>query len=133
MPPASFRIDPSGGPIYAQLAEQIKRSIAVGLLAPGERLPAIAALATQLTVNPNTVARVYRELEQEGVISTFVGRGSFVNSADAVGASRRAARDVAIIAFANAVREAKSVGLTRADVTEIAGEAIARHYPEETQ
>src|SRR5271170_3320088 len=102
--PAIFTVDPrSGVPLYLQLIEQIKRAIALGTLAPGEQLPTVKALALELTVNPNTVARVYRELERDAVIDTSPGRGSFV-STDAAGAqARRAVADVARVAFEDAV------------------------------
>ena len=76
---AIFTVDPhSGVPIYLQLIAVVKRSVALGVLAPGEQLPTVKQLATTLTVNPNTVARSYRELERDGVIETSPGRGSFV-------------------------------------------------------
>ena len=76
MVPVNFNVDPrSGVPIYVQLIEQVKRSVAVGALAPGERLPTVKALALDLTVNPNTVARAYRDLERDDVIETSPGRG----------------------------------------------------------
>ncbi len=68
----------SGVPIYVQLKNQIKESIAGGVLKPGQRLPSVRELALELTINPNTVARVYKELEQEGLIKTKRGAGSFV-------------------------------------------------------
>jgi len=68
----------SGIPIYVQLIEQIKEGIASGLLEPGDRLPTVRELALKLTVNPNTVARSYKELEREGLIETKRGVGSFV-------------------------------------------------------
>jgi GntR family transcriptional regulator len=124
---ASFTIDPrSGVPIYVQLVEQVKRSVAIGALAAGERLPTVKQLAVDLTVNPNTVARAYRDLEREGVIETSPGRGSFV-SAD-VPAARRAVADVSSASFESAVREAKSIGLSRDDVAAIVGRLLERWY-----
>jgi ABC-2 type transport system ATP-binding protein len=70
-----FTVDPrSGVPLYLQLIEQVKRAVALGTLAGGEQLPTVKALALDLTINPNTVARVYRELERDGVIETSPGR-----------------------------------------------------------
>ena len=71
----------SATPIYAQLLAQVKRAIAAGVLQPGEALPSLRELAAQLRVNPMTVARAYRELEQQGVIPTEHGRGRFISSA----------------------------------------------------
>lgn len=68
----------SGVPIYLQVMEQIKHAIETGALRPGEQLPGIRALAEMLVMNPNTVAKVYRELEHEGVIDLRHGMGAFV-------------------------------------------------------
>ena len=70
----------SGVPIYLQLMEQVKHSIETGALRPGEQLPGIRPLAEELVINPNTVAKAYRELEHEGVIELRHGAGAFVSS-----------------------------------------------------
>jgi GntR family transcriptional regulator len=132
LPPAFFSVDPHGGaPIYVQLAEQIKRAIALGALTAGERLPTVKGLAHELKLNPNTVARVYRDLERDGIIATAPGRGSFVRENGVVGETRRAATDVAQREIDDAVREARSLGVTHAEVRAITDAAIARWYQEE--
>ena len=74
-----FHIDPASGiPVYLQIVNQVKHAVASGLLPPETQLPSIREVAAGLTVNPNTVARAYQELEQEGVIVTVKGRGTFV-------------------------------------------------------
>lgn len=74
-----FCIDPTSRlPIYRQLGEQIREAVARGRLRPGEQLPSVRDLSRTLVVNPNTVARVYTELEREGVIHTRQGLGAFV-------------------------------------------------------
>ena len=65
-------------PIYRQIANQVKYLVAVGRLSVGEQLPTVRALAERLIVNPNTVARAYRELESSGVITSRQGSGAFV-------------------------------------------------------
>jgi GntR family transcriptional regulator len=76
-----FRPNPSSGvPIYLQLMEQVKHSIETGAIRPGEQLPGIRPLAEELVINPNTVAKAYRELEHEGVIELRHGAGAFVSS-----------------------------------------------------
>ena len=76
-----FRVNPSSGlPIYLQLMEQIKHGIETGALRPGEQLPGIRPLAEELVMNPNTVAKAYRELEHEGVIELRHGAGAFVST-----------------------------------------------------
>lgn len=67
-----------GVPIYRQITNQVKYLVAVGRLSVGQQLPTVRALAEQLVVNPNTVARAYRELESAGVISSRQGSGAFV-------------------------------------------------------
>ena len=132
--PAFFSVDPYGGaPLYLQLSEQIKRAIALGALTPGERLPTVKGLAHELKLNPNTVARVYRELEREGVIATAPGRGSFVSENGALSDARRVALDVATRGVDEAVREARSLGVTHEEIRTIADASIARTYPEEKQ
>ena len=74
-----FRIDTkSGVPFYRQIIEQVKFGIARGDLQPGDQLPTVRQLAVDLSINPNTVIRGYRELEIEGVIDTHQGSGTFV-------------------------------------------------------
>ena len=130
--PAVLTVDPrSGVPIYLQIIEQIKRSVALGVLAPGEQLPTVKQLALDLTVNPNTVARAYRDLERDSVIETAPGRGSFVRANGSAETSRAAASDVAAESLLQAVREAKSIGLTAAQVRALFDSALARWFPEE--
>ncbi len=75
-----FRPNPSlGVPIYLQLMEQVKHAIETGALRAGEQLPGIRPLAEELVINPNTVAKAYRELEHEGVIELRHGAGAFVS------------------------------------------------------
>ena len=75
-----FQIDfKSGAPVYLQLVDQIRYAAASGSLKPGEPLPPIRALAEQLRVNRNTVAKAYTELENQGVIATIQGKGCFLS------------------------------------------------------
>jgi GntR family transcriptional regulator len=75
-----FRPNPASGvPVYLQLIEQVKHAIDVGALRPGDQLPAIRRVAEDLVINPNTVAKAYRELEHEGVIELRQGSGAFVS------------------------------------------------------
>lgn len=68
----------SGVPIYLQIINQVKYLAASGRLAPGDELPPIRTLAEQLLVNPNTVARAYRELETAGIVTSRVGAGTYL-------------------------------------------------------
>ncbi|MFH1882063.1 MAG: GntR family transcriptional regulator [Planctomycetota bacterium] len=78
-----FRIDnASDRPVYQQIMDQIKRDIALGRLIKNEKLPTVRELAGQITINPNTIAKAYRQLEQEGIIVTKAGAGAFVANLD---------------------------------------------------
>src|SRR5437588_7141889 len=78
----NIRLSPNDGvPIYLQIVQQVKYLVASGRLAPGDELPPIRTLAEQLVVNPNTVARAYRELEAAGVVTTRRGAGTHVSDA----------------------------------------------------
>lgn len=130
--PAVLTVDPrSGVPIYLQIVEQVKRSVAVGILQAGEQLPTVKQLALDLTVNPNTVARAYRELERDEVIETAQGRGSFVRSNGSVPSPKAVAGDLARDSLDTALREIKSLGLARSDVRELIDAVVDRWFPEE--
>ncbi|TWT75133.1 GntR family transcriptional regulator [Allorhodopirellula solitaria] len=74
----------SGAAIYRQIADQVQRAVAAGELAVGDPLPSVRALAKELVVNPNTVAKAYAELVADGVLETQPGRGVFVTERRAV-------------------------------------------------
>jgi GntR family transcriptional regulator len=74
-----LRVDPRlSVPVYQQVVDGIKAAVASGLLRPGDRLPSVRELALELTINHNTVAKAYQELERERVIEVIRGRGTFV-------------------------------------------------------
>ncbi len=74
-----FRIDnKSGVPFYRQIIEQVKFAMARGDLQPGNQLPTVRQLAVDLSINPNTVIRAYRQMEIEGLLETHQGSGTFV-------------------------------------------------------
>src|SRR5579883_142617 len=78
----NIHLSPSDGvPIYLQIVNQVKYLVASGRLAAGEELPPIRALAEQLLINPNTVARAYRELETAGVVAKRSTAGTYVSDA----------------------------------------------------
>ena len=79
--PFRFQLDlASGVPVYRQLIEQVRNAIAFRQLLPGHQLPTVRQTAVDLTINPNTVLRAYRELEIRGVIETHQGTGTFVST-----------------------------------------------------
>ncbi len=74
-----FRVDQrSSVPIYQQLVNSVKEAVAKGVLAAGDKLPSVRELAALITINPNTIAKAYQEMEREGIIETLRGRGTFV-------------------------------------------------------
>jgi GntR family transcriptional regulator len=74
-----FHVNTSSGvPIYVQIETQVKNAIAAGALKRNQALPSVRRLASDLGINPNTVARAYQELEQDGVIATVPGGGTYV-------------------------------------------------------
>jgi GntR family transcriptional regulator len=72
----------SNRPVYRQIIDQIKRDIAMGRLIKDEKLPTVRQLAAQLAINPNTIAKAYRQLESEGIIVTRPGAGAFIANLD---------------------------------------------------
>ena len=70
-------------PIYTQIADGFREQIVAGVLRSGEKLPSVRELAVQLSINPNTIQRAYREMEQQGIIQTLPGKGCFVCGASA--------------------------------------------------
>jgi GntR family transcriptional regulator len=74
-----FNIDNSSSrPVYQQIIDQVKRDIALGKLIESQKLPTVRQLAAQLVINPNTIAKAYRQLESEQIITTRPGSGTFV-------------------------------------------------------
>ena len=111
-----FQVDPSTRvPIYRQLMDQVRLAVARGRLRPGSRLPSVRQLSRELVVNPNTIARVYTELERDGVLNTRPGLGVFVAEPQAeLSASARRQRLAEIIdAF---LTDAVHLGFTAEDV-----------------
>ena len=74
-----LRVDPaSAEPLFAQLVAAVKHAVATGRMKAGEKLPSVRELASELTINPNTIAKVYQSLESEGVTVSRHGSGTFV-------------------------------------------------------
>ena len=105
-------------PIYAQIVDEVRRQVALGILRPEDPLPAVRQLAAELKVNPNTVQHAYRELLREGIAHVRRGRGTFVSGVRAgkseVSRQRQAAlaRQIA----QRALREAYRHGLVASDL-----------------
>ncbi len=111
-----FRPNPSSGvPIYLQLMEQVKHAVETGALRAGEQLPGIRPLAEQLVINPNTVAKAYRELEHEGVIELRHGAGAFVSASPKAGRAAEKLRAAQAI-VSGAIEKLQARGLTEEEI-----------------
>jgi GntR family transcriptional regulator len=123
-------IDPAGYiPIYEQIKNGIKGKISLGVLEANDPLPSIRDLAAELVVNPNTVARAYRELEAEGFIFTRKGKASFVtdNSSSLIKQERQRFIDEI---FGRAISEAGKFGLGEEEIRAIVESRLkARQKP----
>ena len=100
-------------PIYVQIKESLCRLILTGVMQENERLPSVRELAGQLAINPNTIQRAYRELENEGFIYSMTGKGSFVASLGEVDSGRRSAKKAE---FCAAAQELMQLGTTKQEL-----------------
>lgn len=119
-----LHVNPSTGlPIYLQIQAQVKHAVAAGALRAGDALPSVRKLASDLRINPNTVARAYLELEREGVIAAVPGGGTFVADrvpgplkAERVRRFRPLARQVAV--------EGRQLRLSRDEIVQLVDEEL---------
>ena len=100
-------------PIYLQIKENAIRLILSGVMKTDERLPSVRELAGSLAINPNTIQRAYRELENEGFIYSVTGRGSYVAALSEIDRGRHAAKKAE---FKAAARELMNLGMLRAEL-----------------
>jgi GntR family transcriptional regulator len=114
-----------GTPIYLQIVVQIKRNVALGRLKPEDPLPSVRQLALDLTINPNTVARAYLELEHEGVIYKRQGQGTYVCE-QAVEAGRRERNRMIGGLLDKAVVEAVNFGMNASEIDEAFRQSMRR-------
>ena len=111
--PLRFVLDYSQ-PLYEQVLEQFRNSIAKGEIALGEKMPSVRELAQALKINPNTVLRAYQELERDALTETRRGQGTFITSdANRVAEVRR---KLALQAVTDFLNKMKSLGLTKDEI-----------------
>ena len=103
-------------PIYEQIKDGLRRMVVTGAMAQDEKLPSVRALATQLSITPNTLQRAYKELETEGYIYSVAGRGSFVSGTADADAARRESLKEDLRAL---LGELRYLGMTREDAAEL--------------
>ncbi len=118
-----IQIDPKRStPIYSQIMDQVRLAVATGVLQPGDQAPRVRELAEQLRVNPNTVARAYRELQAEGLLVARQGSGTFVSD-DAEAIGEREQRRLLQEMLDEAARTADGLGVEREDFQKMATRA----------
>ena len=113
-------IDFRGGePVYLQLKEKLRGYIISGVYKPNERMPSVRDLAAGLSVNPNTIQRAYRELEDEGYIYTVSGRGSFAADSQQVFEKRK---EELLLKYSETVKELLYLGVSKEELSAIVEE-----------
>lgn len=121
-----LRVSPSSGvPIYLQLMAQIKHAVDIGAIREGEQLPTIRKVAEELAMNPNTVARAYRELEHEGIIEVRHGSGAFVAETRASTAKIAQIRKAAEV-LRHAIESATELGLSESELRRVFEDELSR-------
>jgi len=128
-----IRIDLNApAPLGEQIRAEIRDAIARGEVRPGESLPTVRQLAADLGVNRNTVARAYRLLEAEGLVTTIRGRGTVVRSArESPPIAKRSLNDRIGRAMRQVISDARLAGLTRAELEGLFGREAGAVWPEE--
>jgi GntR family transcriptional regulator len=119
-----------GVPIYLQIVNQVKHLVASGRLASGDEMPSIRVLAEQLTINPNTVARAYLELEHAGIVTKRNGTGTYVSEVRAPMSQREKIKILAGRADA-LLTEARQLDVDLAEVIKLLRERNATMLEEE--
>lgn len=126
-----MRVNPSSGlPLYLQIQAQVKNAVAAGALKPGDALPSVRKLASDLRINPNTVARAYLDLERDAVITAVPGGGTFVADgnpgllkAERVRRLRPVARQVAVEGTQLRLTSEEIVGLVQEELDALGGKS----------
>ena len=126
-PSISFRLDPrSGVAPYRQLVDQVRNALISGLLRDGDQLPSVRDVVTQITINPNTVHRAYRELEHLGIAEGRAGLGTFitVNSSAVPHAS---AGETVEQELKDRIVKARDLGMSEAQILDLIATAFRRN------
>src|SRR5574338_1097954 len=108
----------SGLPIYTQIVDQVQTQIASGILKPGDQLPTVRALAEELRVNFNTVARAYRILDEARIISTQQGRGTYITEIPPPKVTERLRRESLDALTHRFIQEAMRLDFTKVEINQ---------------
>ena len=114
----------SGLPIYIQIVNQVQAQAAGGILRPGDQLPTVRALAEELRVNFNTVARAYRILDEARIISTQQGRGTYITEIPPPKIKEKLRREALEALTQRYISEALRLDFSKAEISQIIGEQL---------
>ncbi len=118
--PISLHLDfRSGLPIYIQIMNQIEQQVSGGVLKPGDQLPTVRALASELRINFNTVARAYRLLDDAGIISTQQGRGTYIMEKPPPGVEAKLRKQTLEALGRQYIGEAKRLDFSDAEISQM--------------
>ena len=120
-------VQTEGQPIYLQIMRYIKQGLAAGTITDGEEMPSRRALSALLTVNPNTIQKAYRLLEEEGLVQSHAGAKSYVRATEQQRQALR--RELTENQLRGMVRDMKRMGLTAAEAMSL----IGKLYEEESE
>lgn len=114
----------SGLPIYAQIVNQVQAQVASGVLKPGDQLPTVRALAEELRINFNTVARAYRILDEERIISTQQGRGTYITEIPPPKVSEKLRRESLEALTQRYISEAMRLEFSKSEIRQMVNEQL---------
>ena len=114
----------SGLPIYTQIVNQIQSQLVNGILKPGDQLPTVRALASELRVNFNTVARAYRILDEERILSTQQGRGTYITEIPPPDISEKLRQESLAELTQRFINEALRLGFSEREVSQMVKESL---------
>jgi len=117
----------SGLPIYTQIVNQIQSQLANGILKPGDQLPTVRALASELRVNFNTVARAYRILDEERIISTQQGRGTYITEIPPPEISEKLRQESLAELTQRFINEALRLGFSEREISQMVKDRLKAH------
>ena len=114
----------SGLPIYTQIVNQVQAQVVSGILKPGDQLPTVRALAEELRVNFNTIARAYRILDEARIISTQQGRGTYITEIPPPNASEKLRRETLEALTQRYISEAMRLEFTRSEIRQMVSDQL---------
>ncbi|NTW12287.1 MAG: GntR family transcriptional regulator [Anaerolineales bacterium] len=114
----------SGLPIYIQIVNQVQAQIVSGILEPGDQLPTVRALAEELRVNFNTVARAYRILDEARIISTQQGRGTYITEIPPPKVSERLRQEALEALTQRYISEAMRLDFSKSEIRQMVSDQL---------